>query len=237
MVAMGRLTKLDVLLALVGSPVTGDVVNARLASAGKQARTDALLAQLLRLEASGHVAVTRGDRYEFSLTPLGREATADLAPGDVALATLVMLDLVGFVPFTVANGDAAAQHSADLLHAVAHMELSHCGGRVVKTMGDGLLALASPDGDAVGAAAAIAQRMAAPDAGSWRLRAAVHSGAPMCVRDDVYGHDVNVVARLCSVAEPDEVVVSAPGAADAEWVSLRGVADPVPVIRLCLVGA
>jgi class 3 adenylate cyclase len=236
-VPVDRATSLDVLLALVGPAVSGDEVASRLTLAGKRTRPDALLRTLLGLEASGHVQVTRGNRYVFGLTARGRDAVSELGPGTATPATLLMVDLAGFVPFTVANGDDAARHMADLLHLVVHHELAACGGRVVKTMGDGVLALAPVDADAIGAVAEIALRMAAPDAGSWRLRAAVHVGAPLCVRGDVYGHDVNVVARLAELARPDEIVASAPGASDAELVSLRGVDAPVAIVRLALVGS
>jgi class 3 adenylate cyclase len=234
---MPRPSSLDVLLTLVDEPADGTVVSDRLVAAGKRVRPDGLFAQLLALETSGHVLVHRDGGYAFSLTALGLEATAALAPGRAISATLAMLDLVGFVPYTVANGDGAAQRAADLLHTVTAAALGPCGGRVVKTLGDGVLAVAPADADVVGAVASIALRLAQPESGSWRLRAAVHIGSPIELRGDVYGHDVNLVSRLCSLAAPDELVCSAPGATKAERVAVRGLDEAVPIVRIPLVAS
>jgi len=226
-----------VLLTLVDAPADGTVVTKRLTEAGKRVRADGLFAQLLELETSGHVVVHRDGGYAFSLTRLGVEATAALAPGRVVNATLAMLDLVGFVPFTVARGDEAAQRAADLLHTITATVLEPCGGRVIKTLGDGVLAVAPADADVVGAVASIALRLAQREAGAWQVRAAVHIGNPIELRGDVYGHDVNLVSRLCALAAPDQLVCSAPSATSAEWVAVRGLDDPVPIVRIPLVDA
>ena len=102
---------------------------------------------------------------------------------------------------------------------------------MVKALGDGILAVGPVDADLVGAATEIADLLAPADAGAWLVRAGHHVGAPIALRGDVFGHDVNLVARLRELARPGEIVCSAPGASDAELVTIRGLGECVPVIR------
>lgn len=228
---MARTSSLDVLLTLIDAPVDGATVRRRLADAGKRTTPAPLLAKLLQLEATGHVDVVRDDGYTFSLTTLGTEAVADLAPGRPTELALLMIDLVGFVSFTVAHGDEAAHRAAELVQLVTAAEIRPCRGRVVKSLGDGVLACAPVDADVRAALARIRARIAEPDAGGWQLRAALHVGKPIEIRGDLFGHDVNLVARLCDIARPNELVCSAPATRGAELVSVRGLADPVPIAR------
>jgi len=232
MAAMARVSSLDVLLTLVDIPAAdGTMLSQRLAEAGKPTGAARLLAHLLELEASGHVAVRRDGGYSFELTPLGVEAAGELAPGRTVELTLVMIDLVGFVSFTVQRGDDAAREAAELVQSVTTAALEPSGGRVVKSLGDGVLGCTPVGADAIGALARVAHRLAQPDAGGWQVRAGVHTGSPIELRGDVFGHDVNLVARLCELARPNEVVCSAPGAIGAELVVVRGLDDRVPVVR------
>lgn len=228
------MTSLDVLLALIGPAVDGGTVQSRLASLGKPSPAAHLLTHLLELESSGHVEVLRSGGYRFSLTPLGSAAVSDLAPGQVVERLLVMIDLVGFVPFTAARGDEAARDAAQLLHSVADAALHRAGGRIVKALGDGVLGCAPFDLDMLPVLRRVAAVVARPESGAWMLRASIHRGAPIEIRSDLFGHDVNLVARLCGLAAPGEAVCSAPGAPGAELVEVRGLADRVPIVRLSL---
>jgi class 3 adenylate cyclase len=221
-----------VLLALVGPAVDGTTVARRLEDGGRSMRAGQLLAQLLALETSGHVRVSREDGYLFSLTPLGEESAGALGPGQPMDLILVMADLVGYVAFTASHDDLAAQQAAHLLQRLAHDELRREGGRVVKSLGDGVLGTVAAGADAVGALDRLAARLEHPDGGRWPLRAAVHAGRPIVLDGDVYGHDVNLVARLCAAAGPNELLVSGTGDRPADEVlMIRGLEAPVPVRR------
>src|SRR4051812_50082619 len=79
---VAKLRQLDVLLALVGPPVDGLTLSQRLEDAGKARKAGQLLGELLALETSGHVNVSRdGGSYEFSLTELGEESAGGVGPG------------------------------------------------------------------------------------------------------------------------------------------------------------
>ena len=230
---MARTSQLDVLLALVGPPSDGATVTARLEEAGQPRRAGRLLSELLALETSGHVRVDRTDgSYLFSLTELGEEAAGELGPGRPTDLILVMVDLVGFVAFTASHDDLAAQQAALLLHRLAHDELRRERGRVVKSLGDGVLGALPPGADAVAALERLAARLEHPDGGRWPMRAAAHAGRPIVLDGDVFGHDVNLVARLCAAAGPNELLVSATGNRPADEVlMIRGLDAPVVVRR------
>src|SRR3954451_20135428 len=135
---MGKTSRLDVLLALLGASgsrsVDGTTGGRRLDLAGHPTKPGALLSHLLTLEATGLVAVDRRDGYRFALTADGEQAAYQLGPGDPVDVVLVMVDLVGFVSFTEAHGDSAAHHAARHLHDLGDIELRRVGGTIVKPL-------------------------------------------------------------------------------------------------------
>lgn len=232
-----RSSNLEVLLALLGTsndgPIDGDTVSRRLVATGRELTPSRLLVQLLALEASGHLEVTREGGYRFALTGLGEEAAYELGPGDPIDVVLVMVDLVGFVSFTAEQGDNAAHHAARQLQDLGDMELRRAGGKLVKPLGDGFLGTVRTPTEGVGIVRSVAQRCLRPDGRPWPLRAAVHRGRPISFRGDLFGADVNLTARLCSAAHPGELVMTA--IADdptPESLEVRGLADPIKVTRM-----
>jgi class 3 adenylate cyclase len=233
-----RTSNLEVLLALLGTslegPIDGDTVSRRLAASGRSMSSSRLLAQLLTFEASGHVTVRRdGGGYQFALTAVGEEAAYELGPGDPIEVVLVMVDLVGFVSFTVEQGDNAAHQVARQLQDLGDSELRRAGGKLVKPLGDGFLGTVRTPIEGVEIVRRVAQRCLRPDGGPWPLRAAVHSGHPISFRGDLFGADVNLTARLCSAAQPGQLVMTAaPGDPTAESLNVRGLIDPIAVTRM-----
>jgi class 3 adenylate cyclase len=235
--AMVRPKRLDLLFALTGTseaaPMSPAELLGSLEAGGLEARPDAVLAGVLGLERSGHVAVGRDGGYAFGLTPLGEEAAHELGPGEAVALTVVMIDLVGFVAFTEAHGDDAAHRAARQLHDIAHTELRLRSGRVVKPLGDGVLAALPADADAADAVTAIARRCRLPDGSRWPIRSAARRGRPIAHGGDLFGADVNLVARLCDAARPDELVVALDAPADSdERLDVRGLASAVAVVRV-----
>jgi class 3 adenylate cyclase len=226
-----------VLLALldVGERgIAGLEVQERLGAHGKRPRADDLLVALLRLEGAGFVAVDRTDGLRFALTPAGRDRAYEVGGGQPVHLQLLMADLVGFTSFTSAHGDAAAREVAGQLHQVASDALRAGRGELVKAMGDGFLAWLPPAADPVPVVAAVAAGCTRPDGEAWHLRAASHVGHPIRHRGDLFGHDVNLVARLCAAAQPGQLVRSLGGDADGEQLAVRGLDAPVPVWRTAI---
>ena len=144
--------------------------------------------------------------------------------GDAEL-TILFTDLVGFSSWALAAGDDAA---LALLRAVAKAieppVLNH-RGRVVKRLGDGLMATFPAPQLAFDAVQEARSRPAEVVVEGHRpvLRAALHTGRPRSLGGDVLGVDVNIAARLCEKAGGDEVLVSDTVLAglDPERVSVR----------------
>lgn len=240
---MGSPLPLDVLLAIAAAPegeaVDGGRLIATLAEAGVASGPARLLHRLLQLEGSGHVEVTR-PAYRFGLTDEGRQAVVDLSPGEAVELTVVMVDLVGFVAYTGAHGDQAGAEASQALGRLAETELRRRGGRIVKHLGDGVLGCLPPDVDPVPVLTGIATSITYEDGSPWPVRAAARRGSPICLRGDLYGTDVNVVSRLCELAEPGEALLGFAldelGATPdhIQRVAIRGLADPVPIVRIGL---
>jgi len=88
------------------------------------------------------------------------------------------------------------------------------GGRLVKSLGDGLM-IEFPRAPAAVDAAFALQRLSnianegLADGLKLRLRIGIHVSPLIADQHDVYGHGVNLAARLTTLAGPDEIVVSA----------------------------
>src|SRR4051812_9564884 len=131
--------------------------------------------------------------------------------GDREVAIL-FTDLVEFSAWALEAGDDAA---LDLLRRVGACEeaaVSANGGRIVKRLGDGMMAAFGDPESAVRAAHEAREKVAsvAVDGYQAQLRAGVHVGKPRKVGGDYLGVDVNVAARVASEAKPGEVLVSQP---------------------------
>jgi class 3 adenylate cyclase len=224
----------EVLLALLDvgdTGISGTELQDRLATQMKRPAADALLVALLRLEGIGQVLVHRDATMRFALTADGRDRAYEVGGGHPVHLQLLMADLVGFVSFTSEHGDAAARHAAGALHQSASDAVRLGKGEIVKVMGDGFLAWLPPAADPVPVVAAVAAGCEQPSGQRWQLRAASHVGRPIRHRGDLFGNDVNLVARLCDAAAPGELVSSAGGPHDPEHLVIRGLDAPVPVWR------
>lgn len=120
-------------------------------------------------------------------------------------ASILFVDLADSVSLFERLGDKAAAALVRRLLDRLRAEVAREGGRVVKSLGDGLLAtFAKPE-----ACLAAAERMVAlrepPAAG---LRAAIHRGPIVAGPDDVFGDAVNLAARIEARARPGEILAS-----------------------------
>lgn len=120
-------------------------------------------------------------------------------------ASILIVDLADSVSLFERLGDAAAAALVQRLLDRLRAEVAREGGRVVKSLGDGLLAtFATPE-----SCLAAAERMVAlrepPATG---LRAAIHRGPLVAGCDDVFGDAVNLAARIEARARPGEIMAS-----------------------------
>lgn len=129
-------------------------------------------------------------------------------------AAVLFVDISGSTAFFDRWGEVAGREMVERCFRLLTPEVTRHGGRVVKTMGDGFLAVFPAALEVVESATAMHTRLAddneaRPDAA--RIR--IHSGAnvgPAIFDDggDVYGDVVNVAARVQGVAGPDQIFVT-----------------------------
>lgn len=126
---------------------------------------------------------------------------------DVAI---VFTDLVEFSPWALEAGDDEALSLLRRVGACEDAAVNDHGGRVVKRLGDGMMAAFADAPSAVRAAAQAREQVAAITADGYRpqLRAGIHLGRPRKVGRDYLGVDVNVAARIASAAKPGEILAS-----------------------------
>ena len=129
--------------------------------------------------------------------------------GDRELAML-FTDLVGFSSWALEAGDAAAVELLRDVGTVVEGAIEDRGGRIVKRLGDGLMAVFYTAQDAVDAALDAQGAVAQVSVGGYRprMRAGVHWGRPRKLGGDYLGVDVNIAARVADMAKADQVMVS-----------------------------
>lgn len=129
--------------------------------------------------------------------------------GDQEVA-LLFTDLVGFSSWALEAGDAAAVELLREVGVVIEGAVADHGGRIVKRLGDGVMAVFPDARDAVAAALSMHPRLEEIEVAGHtpRMRAGVHSGRPRKLGGDYLGVDVNVAARVGEAADASEVLVS-----------------------------
>ncbi|HET7312043.1 MAG TPA: adenylate/guanylate cyclase domain-containing protein [Mycobacteriales bacterium] len=144
--------------------------------------------------------------------------------GDTDL-TILFVDLVDFSDWALSAGDDDALILLRRVFQALEPAVAASRGRVVKRLGDGLMAV-FPSAQLAFEAVTDAQlRLAGVDVAGYRpqIRAGIHRGRPRAIGGDYLGVDVNVAARLMQRASAGEVLVtdSACGELDTERVAVR----------------
>jgi class 3 adenylate cyclase len=124
---------------------------------------------------------------------------------DRVLATVLFTDIVGSTQQLSTVGDRAWRSLLDRHESVVASELARYRGRQVKSTGDGVLA--TFDGPARAIHCATAIRDALGSAGL-DIRAGVHTGEIEVMDHDIAGIAVHVAARVTTLANTGEVLVS-----------------------------
>ena len=134
------------------------------------------------------------------------------------LGAILFTDIVDSTAIAERLGAARWREQVGVHNERIQFELDRFRGRLVKTTGDGVLALFDGSERAVRAAVAICQ---ASSAMGLPIRAGVHTGEVELVAGDVRGLAVHVAARVMAIAGPNEVLVSS---TTAELIGGSGVA-------------
>jgi class 3 adenylate cyclase len=121
------------------------------------------------------------------------------------LATILFTDIVSSTERTAEDGDERWHALVERHDDVVRVEIERYGGRAVKTLGDGFLAVFDGPAKAIRAARAMNDAVLALGI---QIRAGVHAGECERRGEDLAGIAVNVAARIVALAEPGEVLVS-----------------------------
>jgi adenylate cyclase len=164
------------------------------------------------------------------------------------LSALLVADLVGYVGKMQADETSTHNQVQADFNALLVPRVRAHHGRVVKTMGDGLLAEFSSVVDSVQCAVEIqramgARRPSSPEKPRFQYRIAINLGDVIIENDDVFGDGVNLAARLQTLAEPGGILLSGEAYRhvkgktkvafeDLGTRQLKGVAEPIQVFRV-----
>ena len=113
--------------------------------------------------------------------------------------TVLFADVTGSMKLYEAAGDALAAEAIGRCLEKLRLSAEATGGRVVKTMGDSVMALfSSPDAAASAAASMQIAIESLPPLGDIKLglRIGFHAGPVIQRNNDIYGDTVNVAYRL-----------------------------------------
>jgi len=132
---------------------------------------------------------------------------ADGAPGTTSTMAVGFVDIVGY------TGHSKTLTDSELVHWVEYFEnemtrtVVDLGGRVIKTIGDEVLFVTDDPVSAAEVALIVTERGEDADDEFPRVRAGIAYGDVVSRLGDVYGPNVNIAARLTSVARPGSVLV------------------------------
>jgi adenylate cyclase len=188
---------------LPGDPAFGDPLSA---SGQDGAATLARLAGKVfddEPRATREVGLTALQLWQATLERTGR------GRGDREV-TILFTDLVGFSSWALDAGDDDALLLLRKVASAVEPPVGANRGKVVKRLGDGLMAVFPRPQNAWDAVCSAQTRLADVDLRGHRprLRAGLHTGRPRAIGGDYLGVDVTVAARLVEKASAGEVLVS-----------------------------
>ncbi len=135
---------------------------------------------------------------------------------DASNLAVLFADISGSTRLYETVGDANALATIGRCLALVRLACEGCGGRVIKTIGDEVMAVFPTADQATEAAAEMQARISElPPVGRSRLaiRVGFHFGPAIEVDGDVFGDSVNVAARMAGLAKGEQVILSAQTAA------------------------
>jgi class 3 adenylate cyclase len=131
---------------------------------------------------------------------------------DPGIRTVLFTDVVNSTWLTQSLGDEAALAILGIHDTIVRDALSESGGREVKHTGDGIMASFVSAAGAVRCAIQIQRKLdkhaqANPDR-PLKVRVGAAAGEPVEQNNDLFGSTVQLAARLCAHAEPEQILVS-----------------------------
>jgi adenylate cyclase len=141
-----------------------------------------------------------------------RALASERAPDELASLTVGFVDLVDYTRTSRTWDPARLEQTLEVFERDVSLRVVAVGGRVVKTLGDGVLFTTPSPRGAVEVALETVEAHAADD-DLPTVRAGVATGAVLERLGDVYGEAVNLASRLADEARPSSVLVDKVAAA------------------------
>jgi adenylate cyclase len=164
------------------------------------------------------------------------------------LAAILAADVAGYARLMSADEEGTHRRLVTYRREIIDPQVRQHRGRIVKNTGDGALVEFGSIVDAVRCALEVQGRLLArnaelPQSRRIEFRIGVNLGDVIVAPDDIYGHGVNLAARLEGLALPGGICISADawrhvrGAITAEFVDLgeqqlKNIADPAHVFAI-----
>ena len=131
---------------------------------------------------------------------------------DAGLRAIMFTDLKDSTAMTARLGEAKAMHLLHVHNALTRNALREHTGREVKHLGDGIMASFASVDLALKCAVAIQRAFAAYNSQNaefpLHLRIGLNAGEPVEDDNDLFGITVQLAARLCAYAEPDQILAT-----------------------------
>ena len=127
--------------------------------------------------------------------------------------TVMFTDIKGSTEYFERFGDLAGLAMVHECNDMLRHEVENHGGRVLKTIGDAVMAVFDDSNQAIRAAIGMQRRLHQSNSRKKEesrilVRVGLHHGIGIVKSDDVFGDVVNVASRVESVAQPEQIVVS-----------------------------
>jgi class 3 adenylate cyclase len=181
------------------------------------------------------------------------EQGAALLPGggerDTGIRTVFFTDIVGSTNMTQRLGDEKAMEVLEVHDTVVRNALKTTAGREIKHTGDGIMAAFLSAASAIRCSMEVQNHLGRHNREHPELplqvRIGLAAGEPVERHNDLFGSTVQLAARLCAQAEPEQILVSNTVAElclgkglsfrDLGTVSLKGFDQPVHVQTIVVI--
>ncbi|MBI5507274.1 MAG: protein kinase [Deltaproteobacteria bacterium] len=159
--------------------------------------------------------ITDGPMPRLERTAVTGDASfSQVIRGNIVPTTILFSDIVGFTSYFDHFGDVRGRKLLETHNKLLLPIIDANHGKVVKTIGDAIMAMFPSADDGVSAGIAMQRSLVLHNGGAPRedritIRIGLHSGDAIVEKQDVFGNTVNVAARIAARSEGGQILISA----------------------------